>query len=119
MFIRVITALTLQVISKQTFGLAIGLLMSLSAGLMASSATYAEVIQIPVASQANDLQSVPRPERGSSKEQVLAEYGDAVNIIDSVGQPPISRWEYQDFYVVFESNFVIHSVLKHRPKHMP
>lgn len=119
MFIRVITALKLPVMNRQAYSLAIGLLISLSVGLMASNEAYADVIQIPVASQANDLQSIPRPERGSSKEQVLAEYGDTVNIIDSVGQPPISRWEYQDFYVVFESNFVIHSVLKHRPKHMP
>ncbi len=76
---------------------------------------HAEVIQVPIASQASDLQSVARPERGSSKEAVIAEFGNAIAVGPAVGDPPISRWEYQDFYVYFEYQHVIHTVLKHRP----
>lgn len=84
-----------------------------------TSHSQAEIIEIPITSQADDLQHIPRPERGSSKENVLAEYGNALTTNNSVGEPPISRWEYQDFFVVFESDYVIHTVLKHRAKHMP
>ena len=103
MLIRIITAFSISI------GLSVFLINS----------SHAEVIQIPVASQAEDLQSVDRPQRGSSKVQVLADYGQALSSSDNVGEPPISRWEYQNFYVVFESDIVIHSVLKHRPKHLP
>jgi hypothetical protein len=30
-----------------------------------------------------------------------------------VGEPPITRWDYDKFVVVFEYNRVIHSVTKH------
>lgn len=89
------------------------------AAVFLTSHSQAEIIKIPIASQADDLQNMPRPERGSSKENVLAEYGNALATNDSVGEPPISRWEYQDFFVIFESDSVIHTVLKHRAKHMP
>ena len=103
MLIRIITAFSISI------GVSVFLIKS----------SHAEIIQIPVASQAKDLQSVDRPQRGSSKAQVLADYGQALSSSDNVGEPPISRWEYQNFYVVFESDIVIHSVLKHRPKHLP
>ena len=93
--------------------------ISIGASVFLMNSIYAEVIQIPVASQAEELQTVDRPMRGSSKANVLAQYGQALSSSDNVGEPPISRWEYQDFYVVFESDIVIHSVLKHRPKHLP
>ncbi|MBT5923362.1 MAG: phosphodiesterase [Cellvibrionales bacterium] len=103
MFFRIITAFS----------------MSVAVNIFLISNSQAEVIQIPIASQAEDLQAVDRPERGSSKTQVLAQYGEALSSSNNVGEPPISRWEYQNFYVVFESDSVIHSVLKHRPKHLP
>ena len=93
--------------------------ISIGVSVFLLNSSHAEVIQIPVASQAEDLQSVDRPQRGSSKTQVLADYGQVLSSSDNVGEPPISRWEYQNFYVVFESDIVIHSVLKHRPKHLP
>jgi len=93
--------------------------VSIGVSLFLINTTHAEVIQIPIASQSEGLQAVNRPQRGSSKANVLAQYGEAVSSTDNVGEPPISRWEYQDFYVIFESDIVIHSVLKHRPKHLP
>jgi hypothetical protein len=32
---------------------------------------------------------------------------------DAVGDPPIARWEYQNFIVYFEYQTVIHAVEKH------
>lgn len=75
----------------------------------------AEVIQVPIASQASDLQSVDRPERGLTKAAVIADFGEAITVGPAVGEPPISRWEYEDFFVYFEYEHVIHTVLKHRP----
>lgn len=92
--------------------------------LFVTSHIYAEIIQIPIASQAAVKASIPRPEQGDTKEQVLAEFGEAVIINErnkrneSYGNPPISRWEYKDFVVVFEKDTVIHTVLKHDPKHL-
>ncbi len=109
---------TRSIVKVLFHSLPLSLSISLGAVFM-TSVSQAEIIKIPIASQADDLQDIPRPERGSSKENVLAEYGNALTTNDSVGEPPISRWEYQDFYVVFESNYVIHTFLKHRAKHMP
>jgi hypothetical protein len=53
-----------------------------------------------------------RPERGSTQAQVEAKWGAPVTKVAAVGEPPISRWEYQNFTVYFEYDRVIHAVLK-------
>ena len=76
----------------------------------------AEVIQIPLAEQGGkNSDAIARPLRGVTQDQVLAQFGQPQAATEAVGNPPISRWEYADFYVVFEYDHVIHSVLKHRP----
>ncbi len=87
----------------------------LLAGLGQTPVTVAEVIEIPVASQASDMQALPRPQRGVTKTSVRNEFGEPLGSTPAVGDPPISRWEYQDYYVYFEYEHVIHTVLKHRP----
>lgn len=49
-------------------------------------------------SAVNDLYSV----RGATKNQVIEKYGQPDEIKGPVGDPPITRWIYSDFYVVFE-----------------
>ncbi len=56
--------------------------------------------------------SAPRPTRGMSMDRVEARFGTPVNRMAAVGEPPISRWEYPDFTVYFEYQFVIHAVQK-------
>ena len=80
-----------------------------------TTTAHAETIEIPVASQASDLQAMTKPRTGSSTESVAKEFGDPVAKGQPVGDPPITRWEYQDYYVFFEYDHVIHAVLKHRP----
>ena len=53
-----------------------------------------------------------RPVRGTTQAQVESKYGSPVSKKAAVGDPPISRWEYQDFTVYFEYDRVIHAVLR-------
>ena len=53
-----------------------------------------------------------RPMRGTTQAQVEAKWGTPVAKNASVGDPPISSWEYANFTVYFEYDRVIHAVLK-------
>lgn len=76
---------------------------------------HAELIKIPLGSQAQANQSVDRPHRGLSKKQVEIRFGAPQAIADAIGEPPISSWSYTAYVVFFENDWVIHSVLKHIP----
>ncbi len=52
------------------------------------------------------------PARGLSMEHVQNRFGAPQSVSGPVGEPPITRWDYRDFVVVFEHRFVIHSVEK-------
>jgi len=84
--------------------------------LLTVSAANAEVIHIPVGSQAADKQDLPRPVRGMHTDEVLEQFGLPQAKTDPVGDPPISSWRYPAYTVYFESDTVIHSVLQHVPK---
>ena len=53
-----------------------------------------------------------RPTRGMTQASVESRYGTPVSRQAAVGEPPISRWDYQDFVVYFEYDRVIHAVIK-------
>jgi hypothetical protein len=60
-------------------------------------------------------QSMPRPSRGISMDQVIARYGEPSERMAPVGggspqQPPITRWVYPEFIVYFEHSHVIDAV---------
>mgnify|MGYP007079480646 FL=1 len=81
-----------------------------------ANTVFAEVIQIPLATQGGEhADTIKKPTKGSTQQSVLTEFGDPITQTPAVGVPPISRWEYQDYYVYFENNHVIHTVLKHKP----
>ncbi len=75
---------------------------------------YAENIKIPVGSQMPELDNTARPKTGMTKTLVKNQFGEPAKQNPAKGQPPISSWEYADFIVYFESDHVIHSVLKPR-----
>jgi len=52
------------------------------------------------------------PRRGMSTDKVKNELGQPGEIISGVGQPPISRWVYDDRTVYFEYSTVLHVVAK-------
>jgi hypothetical protein len=69
---------------------------------------YADVISVPL-SQSAQMKG-KKPSQGSTKEQVVSLYGEPLNRLEAIGNPPITRWIYSHFTVFFEYNKVIHSV---------
>ncbi len=56
-----------------------------------------------------------RPNRGSSMATVQSRYGEPTNRHATVGDPPITRWDYPQFAVYFENDRVLHAVLVRSP----
>ena len=52
------------------------------------------------------------PRRGMTTDKVQNELGKPGEIIPAIGQPPISRWVYDDRIVYFEFSSVIHVVAR-------
>lgn len=50
------------------------------------------------------------PERGLDKSTVETRFGAPLRIEGPVGEPPITKWVYADFIVVFEYDRVLHTV---------
>lgn len=73
-----------------------------------STSAWAEEVAVPVGQQGQ--QNVQTPARGLDKSSVVARYGEPSSRKPPVGDPPISRWVYNDYTVYFEHDYVIHSV---------
>ena len=71
-------------------------------------------IMLPIASQGSYLGGIERPKKGLNQETVKQNFGDPVSTHEPSREPPIIRWNYENFSVYFENDVVIHSVLKHR-----
>jgi hypothetical protein len=54
--------------------------------------------------------SMQMPKRGSSMQKVLEKFGEPVRRGATVGNPPITEWDYGDFRVFFEYQTVLHSL---------
>ena len=54
---------------------------------------------------------VETPQRGASMEAVEARFGAPANKSSAVGSPPITKWFYPNFVVVFENDKVLHAVV--------
>jgi len=55
--------------------------------------------------------SIQLPGRGMTMEAVQNRFGEAIEKFPAVGEPPITRWVYNNFSVYFESEYVIHAVV--------
>lgn len=88
------------------------LFICLSSMLMLSS--HAEVLRIPISQQGD--KTINMPLRGESQGRVMRRFGEPNVRHPSVGQPPISRWDYPDFSVYFEHSTVVSSVPTHKPR---
>ncbi len=67
---------------------------------------------INIGSQNQDTY-IETPRSGQSMDDVKKSFGQPLEIIQPIGEPPITRWTYHQFTVYFEHQFVIHSV-KHK-----
>lgn len=54
--------------------------------------------------------SVELPARGASMAKVEERFGAPKARHAAVGQPPITRWDYENFSVYFEYQHVVHAV---------
>jgi len=54
---------------------------------------------------------IETPQRGSSMSAVEQRFGAPSNKSSAVGSPPITKWFYPNFVVVFENDKVLHAVV--------
>lgn len=78
--------------------------------LCAITPALADTLKLPVSQQGQT--DLSRPSHGISMAEVEARWGAPLRKQGPVGTPPISRWEYAQFNVVFEGQYVLRSVLK-------
>jgi len=78
--------------------------------LFSPLATTADVLNID--GNRTVVQNTNTPTRGMSKEQVLSRFGEPNTRRAAVGDPPISRWDYNGFSVYFEYEIVLHSLIR-------
>ena len=84
-----------------------------AAALTASLPASADVLLIEAIQQepANSSSGLARPTNGQSMDRVRQRFGNPIQEIPAVGDPPITRWNYDQFTVYFEHNLVINSVV--------
>ncbi len=76
--------------------------------LFATGPAWAETLSVP----GNDpAAAAERPKRGSTMSTVQGRYGEPATRHATVGQPPITRWDYPRFSVYFENDRVLHAVI--------
>ena len=93
----------------------IRILAALVCGCALASAAVAETIVVNDQVQVRDSQ-VDRPKRGLTMDEVEKRFGAPAARHPAVGgssqqQPPITRWDYSGFTVVFERDRVIDAVV--------
>ena len=87
------------------------LLLFLALAIPAYGTASADVLLIEGMQSTPDIQT---PRNGLSMAQVRQQFGNPLQEQPAVGEPPITRWEYDGFSVFFEHDLVLHSVV-HRP----
>ncbi len=59
-----------------------------------------------------DTDAREMPRHGATKERVESEFGEPRERRAAVGDPPITRWDYEDYSVYFEHDRVLRTVLR-------
>jgi len=80
--------------------------------LLGATQATGDTLTIPVGQQ--ETAAADAPARGEAAAGVEARLGAPLQRDQGVGVPPISRWDYPDFSVYFESGKVLHTVAKRR-----
>lgn len=89
--------------------------------LLVAAPAHAEILRIEPGVY-SVIQESRLPARGQHQSHVVARFGQPLQRYATVGgnrplHPPITRWDYEGFSVVFEGPLVLHSVV-HGP-HTP
>ncbi len=85
--------------------------VTLTAALAISVPIAAQNLSMPEGQRAAQAET-GQPTRGMTMRQVESSFGSPLRRRAPVGDPPITRWEYDGFIVYFEHKHVIHSVAK-------
>lgn len=80
------------------------LLLALSAATPALAETLSTDTGNPAATDG-------QPNRGSTMAAVQGRFGEPTQRHATIGNPPITRWDYPQFSVYFEHDRVLHAVL--------
>jgi len=84
------------------------LMMVITVGLAQIGIARADVLLIEEVRQSERMNL---PVNGVSKDKVRATFGDPVQEHAAVGDPPITRWTYDNWSVYFEYDLVLFTVL--------
>lgn len=76
----------------------------------------ADTVEIPVGDQGD--QHIVLPVRSESQKAVLERFGLPDEEHPAVGKPPITRWDYREFSVYFESGHVVDAVRQHHSQYL-
>ena len=86
-------------------------LMSLLTLLLINSGpVFAEVLLVDSIQSAPQMQT---PKNGLTMSQIRQQFGSPNTELPAVGEPPISRWEYEGYSVFFENDLALYSVIHH------
>lgn len=81
--------------------------------LLGSAGTLrAQQIMLPLGQQ-TESSSLDLPRRDQTMDQVAESRGEPDTVQAAVGEPPITVWEYKDFLVYFEGDWVLRAVVRH------
>ncbi len=86
------------------------ILAALAVGCVLTGTALADTIVVGDKVQVRESQ-MATPKRGSTMSDVEKHFGAPTEKHATVGQPPITRWDYNGFAVVFERDRVIDSVV--------
>ena len=59
----------------------------------------------------NSMDGLPRPTRSMNMDAVKAKFGEPSGMSGPVGEPPITRWDYDGYSVYFEHDLVLNTVV--------
>jgi len=85
------------------------LLVAATANFSPTAGLNADVLLIEEVRQAERMQL---PVNGMHKDDVQSRFGAPAQTHSPVGEPPITRWDYQGWSVYFEYDLVLFTVLK-------
>jgi len=86
------------------------ILAALALGCALTGTAQADTVVVDDKVQVRESQ-MPTPKRGTTMSDVEKHFGAPADKRPTVGQPPITRWDYNGFAVVFEGDRVIDSVV--------
>lgn len=91
--------------------LLVGITLSLLAGQTLAQDSGTVRKDVLLIDRIQKTSAVQKPSRGMTMDAVRAAFGEPKRDMGTIGEPPITRWEYDNFTVYFEDRYVINAVI--------